>query len=772
MNLLTNISPVWITLGPIVVINAILFTSYVLYQIWGRKRIKREFAGAKKGESNFLSSGTREWWFWTTDPVVRLFVKLRIGPNTITMIGFVTACVAAYLFARGSFGYAGWMMILSASFDIFDGRVARITGKTTRSGAFFDAVMDRFGEGACMLGLGWYFRASFMLPIIFAALVGSLLVSYTKARAEAVGVECNVGTMQRPERIVALGVASVFSPMVGIALTRWMPSPTPLLVMISLGLIAVLTNFTAIYRMIHVMNALDTADRRGNDSIPQIITKLGTQAGREMLWDRARYGYDRSRASYSHVVLFAASGISPEVLSAMMRRGDLPNIALHVAERGSFIEAIGAFPSTVGPASTPFVTGSFPGTCDIPGARWFDRTVQAGRVLAMNRFRDYLGWGAYAMDYDLSNSVRTVFEYSRQAVNIFGMLNRGCGLVRDPAFFRMHRRYNQARRPEDLERADEAAFYWFSSAIRRETDFVLYRFPPMLAPGGGVVDSISAEESLRRIDSYVGRAAQVIKNNGMYEQTALIFASDHATGTAARAFDLDAFVGKRFKLCNADRRLREWIDSDAIALTSGTSMAHLYLKLGRGWEERCFFEDVERKGLVGSLLEQDGVDIIAGRSSEGGIVVQSRRGRAHILEDADGRITYLARSGDPFGLSGVRQVLSSSDALDATIHSDYPDGIMQVLQIFRSRRTGDLVISAASDVALGAQAGGSTHGSLSRRHCVVPFLSSVPISAREIRTADAFALTLSLMGIDAEHSLDGVVPERCEAAGRQARATL
>ncbi|MFA4875497.1 MAG: CDP-alcohol phosphatidyltransferase family protein, partial [bacterium] len=468
MNLIASISPVWITLGPIVAINAILLASYLLYQLWGAKRIKREFAGAKKGESNFLSSGTREWWFWTTDPVVRLFVKLRMGPNTITMMGFLVACLSGYLFGCGWFGYAGWAMILGASFDMFDGRVARITNKSSRSGAFFDAVMDRFSEGVCMLGLAYYFRDSFMLALVIAGLVGSLLVSYTKARAEAVGVECNVGTMQRPERIVAIGVAAAFDPIMGVALQRWWETPPHILIMLSLGLIALLTNFTAIYRMIHVMNALDTVDRRDRDSIPQIITKLGTQAGREMLWDRARYGYDRSRASFSHVVLFAASGVSPEILTDLMRKGDLPNISRHIAERGSVVEAVGAFPSTVGPAAAPFVTGSFPGTCDIPGSRWFDRTVQAGRVLSMNRFRDYIGWGAYAMDYDLSKSVRTIFEYSRQAVNIFGMLNRGCGFVRDPAFFRMHRRYNQARRREDLEKADEAAFYWFSSAMRRE----------------------------------------------------------------------------------------------------------------------------------------------------------------------------------------------------------------------------------------------------------------------------------------------------------------
>lgn len=772
MILIASISPFWITLGPIVAINAVLFVSFMLFHLWGKKHIQCEFAGAKKGGSNFLSSDTREWWFWTTDPIVRLFVKLHMGPNTLTMIGFLMACVSAYLFSQGWFGYAGWAMIFGASFDMFDGRVARITGKSSRSGAFFDATMDRFGEGACLLGLAYYFRNTLMLPVVVAALIGSLLVSYTKARAEAIGVECNVGIMQRPERIVALGVAAAFDPIVRVLLARWWEIPPPLLVMISLGIIALMTNFTATYRMIYVMNALDTADKRGRDSIPQIITKLGTQAGRENLWNRAHYGYDRSRAEYSHVVLFTASGISYELTSELLRRGELPNIARYIAERGSVTSAVGAFPSTVGPASTTFVTGSFPGTCDIPGSRWFDRSVLPGRVLALNRFRDYLGWGAYAMDYDLAKSVRTIFEYSRQAVNIFGMLNRGCGLVRDPAFFGMHRRYNQAREPKDLEKADEAAFYWFSSAMRRETDFVLYRFPPTFVLSGDKRSTESAKDSLRHIDSYIGRAVKFIKDQGMYDQTVLMFAADHSVGEASRAFDLDDFLGKRFKICPPERRLKDWFDSTAIAMPSGTSMAHLYLKLGRAWENHAFFEDVERTGLIGALLEKEAIDIIAGRSSEGGILVLSRMGKAHILEDADGRITYIARSGDPFGFEKVQQVLSSKDALISTKDSEYPDAIMQILQIFRSRRAGDIVISSQHDTVLGKEIKSSTHGSLRRNHMIVPFVASVPIAEPVIRTADVFALTLSLLGIDQEHALDGTVPARNEIAAKKARATL
>lgn len=753
-----GINPVWITLGPIVVINLVLFVSYLIYQLWGRKRLAREYEGAKNQESRLLSSNTREWWFWTTDPIVRLFVKLKLGPNAITMMGFLIAVVAGVLFALGSFGYAGWAMIFGASFDMFDGRVARITGKSSRSGAFFDAVMDRFSEGACLLGLAWFFRDSIMLPVVVAALIGSMLVSYTRAKGDGVGVDCKVGWMQRPERIVYLGVAAVFDPVVGVALLRWWSEPPHILMVAALCFVALMTNVTAIYRMIFIMNELDTVDRRGKESIPQIITKLSTQAGREELWDRARYGYDRRRGAYSRVVLFLVGGLGSELMSELVRRGDLPNISSHILSRGGEAIGVSAFPSTLGPAIAPFVTGAFPGTCDIPGSRWFDRTVPPGRVLTMNRFRDYLGWGAYAMDHDLSTSVKTIFEYSRQAVNIFGMLNRGCGLIRDPAFFRMASRFHRVQGESEIAEAEEAAYRWFTSAIRRETDFVLYSFPSVEGAGATPASLEIACHALRRIDEYVGRAAEFLKEQGTYDTTAMMFAGGYGSAEISRRFDLEGFLSKRYRSYVVGGGMRDWQDADLIAMASGTSMAHLYVRPSGGWEGRSFFEEVERKGLVGSLLEQEGVDLLAGRSMEGGIVVQSRRGRAHLHEDADGRITSLVKGGDPFGYEKLPQVMDAASALDASIGTQYPDGVLQMLQIFRSMRSGDIVLSACADTTLlpGAhEAAPVTHGSLSRAHMLVPVISSVKPHAAKVRTADLFAWSMGMLGIEAEHRMDG-----------------
>ncbi|MBI2974841.1 MAG: CDP-alcohol phosphatidyltransferase family protein, partial [Deltaproteobacteria bacterium] len=186
---------IWITLGPIVIINGVLLV-YLLIFLYTREKWPVPDEVKSRHNSRFLNSFFKEWWYWINTPIARLLIGLRLSPNIITFIGFALACVSAYLFKEGAFGYAGWTMIFGATFDMFDGKVARMTGQVSRSGAYYDSVMDRFGEGIVMLGLAAYFRYSWVLYFVVAGLIGSMLVSYTRARGEGVGVICKKGWMQ------------------------------------------------------------------------------------------------------------------------------------------------------------------------------------------------------------------------------------------------------------------------------------------------------------------------------------------------------------------------------------------------------------------------------------------------------------------------------------------------------------------------------------------------------------------------------------------------
>lgn len=183
------------------------------------------------------------------NPVVEALVRRRVHPNIISTIGFfVTLAGAAIIFAQ-SLVLGMTVFLLGGMMDILDGRVARETGLASKFGSFYDSTLDRVSEIVVYFSLYAYFRP---LPdfwwvgyVVIAAMVGSLMVSYTRAKAEALGVDCTVGLMQRAERVVLLGLGGLLTPLVGAVVPEWRYAP----LLLALGLIAVLANYTALERI-------------------------------------------------------------------------------------------------------------------------------------------------------------------------------------------------------------------------------------------------------------------------------------------------------------------------------------------------------------------------------------------------------------------------------------------------------------------------------------------------------------------------------------------
>lgn len=149
---------------------------------------------------------------WLTDPIVGVLAGVGVTPNMLTVAGVLGNAGAAVLAARGDFLAAGVIMLAASSLDMLDGALARATGKATRFGSVFDAVMDRVSEAAVLFGLLYYFsgrggREEELL--IFAAVVASFLVSYTRARAEIVDVPMREGLFGRAERVLLLGIGLI-----------------------------------------------------------------------------------------------------------------------------------------------------------------------------------------------------------------------------------------------------------------------------------------------------------------------------------------------------------------------------------------------------------------------------------------------------------------------------------------------------------------------------------------------------------------------------------
>ncbi len=211
---------------------------------------------ATAGSSALLGARIRAWYVSFLDPIEERCVQLGVTPSFLSFTQLALSAVVALLFATGMLFTGGWLLLVTGSLDIVDGRLARRTDSASPRGAFLDSVIDRYADSFGYIGLAVYFRDSALLWIALFALVGSLLVSYTRARAEGLGQSCKVGLLQRPERYVLLG----FGCMLSVLLTRLLQPAVPLedasVLSVVLSALAVLINVTAIQRAVYVWREL------------------------------------------------------------------------------------------------------------------------------------------------------------------------------------------------------------------------------------------------------------------------------------------------------------------------------------------------------------------------------------------------------------------------------------------------------------------------------------------------------------------------------------
>ncbi len=217
------------------------------------------------------------------NPFVRFLIKLGLTPNMITTIGLLLNIGVAVIFIigaekgnRGELGYIGWagaLILFAGLFDMLDGQVARLGRMSSTFGALYDSVLDRYSELILFLGICYYLVAHhYFLSSIFAfiALIGSMMVSYTRARSEGLGIENKGGLMQRPERVILLALSAIATGIVGGFVEGdgrvYIPGiPFHVLEVMSIftipiTIMAILTNLTAIRRLLDARKALNEID--------------------------------------------------------------------------------------------------------------------------------------------------------------------------------------------------------------------------------------------------------------------------------------------------------------------------------------------------------------------------------------------------------------------------------------------------------------------------------------------------------------------------------
>ena len=207
------------------------------------------------------------------NPVVRGMIKIGITPNFITTTGLILNIVAAGIFIYAGLvtdseedlslvGWTGGLILFAGLFDMMDGRVARLGNMSSTFGALYDSVLDRYSELMTFFGICYYLSMKdyfFYAIIAFVALIGSLMVSYVRARAEGLGIECKVGFMQRPERVVLTSLGALFC-----GVFKDITAFDPMLILIvPLSFVALFANITAFARVRHCYKVM-MADERKN----------------------------------------------------------------------------------------------------------------------------------------------------------------------------------------------------------------------------------------------------------------------------------------------------------------------------------------------------------------------------------------------------------------------------------------------------------------------------------------------------------------------------
>lgn len=212
----------------------------------GQKKRGERWSLSEGEISSLISENTQGAFLRIIAPVASILAKAGVHPNFLSVAGLVISAITGVVYARGSFLWGACLLVLAGICDVLDGQIARLTHKASPFGAFLDSCLDRFGEVFVFAGLAWYFSANQAPWTVFFVVLGmggSLLVSYTRSRAEGLGVDCKVGWMQRPERVTLLAGGSLLGavPDIGLVLVKG-----------AIVVLAVFSNLTAVQRIRHV----------------------------------------------------------------------------------------------------------------------------------------------------------------------------------------------------------------------------------------------------------------------------------------------------------------------------------------------------------------------------------------------------------------------------------------------------------------------------------------------------------------------------------------
>ncbi|OGQ17623.1 MAG: hypothetical protein A3B70_02390 [Deltaproteobacteria bacterium RIFCSPHIGHO2_02_FULL_40_11] len=458
--------------------------------------------------------------------------------------------------------------------------------------------------------------------------------------------------------------------------------------------------------------------------------------------------------TYKKCIFILLDGSRPDVIGRLLDEGRMPNFFKCFVSKGTFTRATTVFPSTTGPAYLPFLTGFYPGTCNVPGIRWFDRERFSNRkVVDLHAYRSYVGIESYFFNRDISKNVQTLFEKFPGSSNIFNPVSRGVSFFKNhgnwiKALYALYAHYT-----DDWETVDQKLVQLAQKSLHQKSDFLFLALP--------AVDELSHHThpfSEKVIDAYIhfdqalGKILETLEKQKILDDTLFVCAGDHGLSATHTHFDLVGFIQslgyETFYYPKIFKR-----KFDVAVMQSGNAMAHIYVQNGKGWRERSSVEGLEK--LVDQLSKRKEIAWVAGVDKNQKIYIRNHEGEAWIHCEGE-KILYQTKGKDPFLFEKLPNQLTSQESLDKTFFQAHPDALVQLLQIFKSPRAGDLIVSGnpGFDLRLAHEwpEHKASHGSLHIDHMHVPLAISHPIELhRKIRSVDVFPTILKLMGIDIEN---------------------
>lgn len=462
--------------------------------------------------------------------------------------------------------------------------------------------------------------------------------------------------------------------------------------------------------------------------------------------------------SFKRAIIILADGARPDVLKEEMDKGNLPHLS-RLSEAGTFQPMLTCFPSTTGPAYFPYLNGCHPGTCNVPGIRWFDKPHYSEKGWGFKSFRSYCGLESFFMDGDIATQVPSIWEGLPQSYSIHNGVTRGIQPGKNITKYSRVLRFYYAHLTDRWKFLDDAAQQALLKVIQKpdfEFAFVVYQSIDEFSHRSSPFHK-RVRDSYADIDSYVGDMVKTLKKSGHMDETLICLVSDHGLSETHTHFDIGPWLEnekglKTFYYTNIFK-----FKFDAVSMVSGNGMANLYFKGSQGWQGRKSFEEISHDSiLLDELRYRDEIDLVVTQGHEGAIHYQTEIGHSHSLYDpVQDRVQYHFSGQDPLGIFKPGEELlqkgfSLDESLACSFDSHFPDVFNQMHTLFKSPRTGDVVVSAKTGYDLREKyehpLHKGSHGSICPEHMRVPLLMNYKIDRLHVRSVDVFSTVLELLG--------------------------